>query len=172
MALISRSFEDWYKKFSKEEKIWIITAFIVAIILATTTVTWHIFDSKHQVPSYSKEIDPYVFKEMAINFSREYNNKFIPPNVDIYIAAQQYYWSVQKIILKKNTDYRFYVASLDVIHGFTIVGNGVVYNLMVMPGMTYGFTINFNKEGKYYVICSEYCGYGHGEMRMIIEVIT
>jgi cytochrome c oxidase subunit 2 len=171
MVLIPRSFEEWYKRFSKEEKIWISITLATALILALTTITWPLIDSKHQVPSSAKEFDMAVYKELSTNFSNEYNNKLVPPNSDIYILAQQYYWSVSKIILKQGTNYKFHVASADVLHGFSIVGNGVVYSIMVMPGMVYSFTMNFNKAGTYYVICNEYCGYGHGGMRMIIEVI-
>jgi cytochrome c oxidase subunit 2 len=171
MALIPRSFEEWYKRFSKEEKVWISIAFATALILALTTIMWPLVDSKHQVPGSAKEFDMSIFKNLALNFSKEYNNKLVPPNSDIYILAQQYYWSISKIILKQGVDYRFHVSSVDVIHGFSVVGDNVVYNIMVMPGMVYSFTINFNKAGTYYVICNEYCGYAHGSMRMIIEVI-
>ena len=172
MPLIPQSIEGWYKEFSKEEKIWIAIACLIAVVLATTTISWPFIDPKHEVPSSAKEFTPAVYKELANNFSKMYDGKLVQPNVDIYIAAQQYYWSVSKLILKKGVDYRFHIGSLDVIHGFTIVGNGTVYSIMVMPGMEYDFTMNFKNAGTYYVVCSEYCGYGHGGMRMMIEVVA
>ena len=171
MVLIPRSFEEWYKRFSKEEKMWISIALATALILVLTTLTWPLIDPMRQVPSSAKEFDVAAYKELATNFSNKYNDKLVPPDIDIYILAQQYYWSVSKIILKEGVNYRFHVASADVLHGFSIVGDSAVYNIMVMPGMVYSFTMNFNKAGTYYVICNEYCGYGHGGMRMIIEVI-
>jgi len=171
MPLISKTLEEWYKEFNKEEKVWIALAISVAIILAVTTISWHLIDAKHQVPTSSSEFNPSLFRQMAYNFSKTYENQPVPPNVEIYIAAQQYYWSISRLVLKQGVDYKFHLGSLDVLHGFSIVGEGTVYSIMVMPGMEYTFTINFNKAGIYYVICNEYCGYGHGGMRMIIEVI-
>src|SRR5579875_3293677 len=162
MPLIPKPVEEWYKEFSKQEKIWIAIALAVAIILAATTLSWPLIDPKHEVPSSAREFNPTAYKEIANNFSSIYNGKLVPPNTDIYIAAQQYFWSISTLVLKKGVDYRFHLGSLDVIHGFTIVGNGTVYSIMVMPGMEYVFTMNFKNAGTYYVICSEYCGYGHG----------
>jgi len=39
MTLFPRSLEEWYKPFTKEEKTWFILAFILAIILAATTLS-------------------------------------------------------------------------------------------------------------------------------------
>jgi len=171
MTLFPRSFEEWYKPLSREEKIWILGSFLVAIILATTTISWHFIIPTHQVPIIAKDTTPEEFSKMAINFESTYRDKIIPNNVEIYLAAAQFYWIPSKLTLKKGVEYKIWISSIDVMHGFSLIGQGDVYNLMVMPGMMYQLHIKFEKAGTYYIICNEYCGHGHGNMRAIIEVV-
>jgi len=171
MPLFPRSFEEWYKPLSREEKIWLLGAFLVAIILAITTIGWHFIIPTHQVPTIAKDTMPEEFYEMAKNFESTYRGKIIPENVEIYLAAAQFYWTPSKLILKKGVVYKIWISSVDVMHGFSLIGQGDVYNLMVMPGMMYLLQIKFEKTGTYYIICNEYCGSGHGLMRATIEVV-
>lgn len=171
MVFFPRKFEEWYKKYTREEKIWISIAVLTAFILGVTTLAWPLIDAKHGVPKISNEVTPSQFSELARNFASNYNGKLVPPGVEVYIAGQQYSWSISKLVLQKGVEYTIWISSLDVLHGLSIVGNGVVYNLMVMPGMAYQFKISFHNAGVYYIICNEYCGYGHGNMRAIIEVV-
>lgn len=172
MVLESRKFEEWDKGLSKQEKIWIAIAIIAALLMSITTViAWPSVNPNHEVPTVSMSIDEKNFENLALNFSSHYDGKTVPPGTPIYILARQYYWSIGKLVLIKGIEYDIWVSSMDVIHGFEIVGAGVVYNLMVMPGMAYLVHISFSKPGTYYLICNEYCGYGHPYMRAIIEVI-
>jgi len=65
------------------------------------------------------------------------------------------------------------VSSTDVLHGISIVSEDgwVVYNIMVMPGMAYAIHIRFDKPGTYHILCNEYCGVGHQDMRGKIVVV-
>jgi hypothetical protein len=101
MTLFPRSLEEWYKPFTKEEKTWFILAFIVAIILAATTVGWFLIDPYHQVPIESYAISPSMFDKLATTFANLYKDKIIPEDVDVYIVAHQFYFTPSKIILKK-----------------------------------------------------------------------
>jgi hypothetical protein len=78
MTLFPRSLEEWYKPFTKEERIWFILAIVVALILAITTLTWPIIDAKHQVPAESYAISPTEFGNLALKFKDEYANKEVP----------------------------------------------------------------------------------------------
>lgn len=171
MVVISRKIEEWYKGFSKEEKIWMTVAFLAAIILAVTTLTWPLVDSKHEVPTVAIEMSPSEFKNLADNFASQYSDKPVPPGTKIYIMGFQYYWSISKITLYKDVEYEIWISSGDVLHGFSLVGKGVVYNIMVMPVMVYKVNVMFKEAGIYYIICNEYCGAGHAGMRAIVEVI-
>jgi len=172
MTLFPRSLEEWYKPFTKEEKTWFILSFIVAIILAATTLSWTFVDPYHQVPVESYAISPHEFAKLAATFASEYKNEIIPEGVDVYIAAHQFYFNPSKIILKKGVTYRIHVSSVDVLHGLSIIGkDGTVYNLMIMPGMAYVIHIVFDKTGEYEIHCNEYCGSWHHLMVATIEVV-
>ncbi|HBQ22003.1 MAG: cytochrome C oxidase subunit II [Deltaproteobacteria bacterium GWA2_38_16] len=62
----------------------------------------------------------------------------------------------------------FYVTSLDVIHGFHILGTNV--NLMAVPGTVNYIQKKFLKAGEYSILCHEYCGMGHQMMSAKIMV--
>jgi cytochrome c oxidase subunit 2 len=172
MTLFPRSLEEWYKPFTKEEKTWFILAFIVAIILAATTISWFYIDPYHQVPAKSYAISPSEFDKLAMTFANSYKDKIVPEGVDVYIVAHQFYFNPAKIILKKGVTYRIHVSSADVLHGFSIIGkDGTVYNLMIMPGMAYIIHIVFDKAGIYELRCNEYCGSGHHLMIATIKVV-
>jgi len=63
----------------------------------------------------------------------------------------------------------FYVTSQDVMHGFQIERHTI--NLELVPGQIARATANFNRPGKYSIICNHYCGAGHQVMygTIIIE---
>jgi cytochrome c oxidase subunit 2 len=171
MTLFPRSLEEWYKPFTKEERIWFILAIVVALILAITTLTWPIIDAKHQVPAESYAISPTEFGNLALKFKDEYANKEVPEGVDVYIAVQKWFFTPAKIILKSGVTYRIHVSSVDILYGFSLIGkDSTVYNLMIMPGMAYVIKIKFDKPGIYDLICNEYCGTYHHLMKAQIEV--
>lgn len=90
MTIFPRSIEEWYKPLTREEKIWIALAFIVALTLAGTTIAWHFIDRSHQVPSIAVEADPREFLSKAMEFSRTYSGKVVPEGTDIYLAAVRF----------------------------------------------------------------------------------
>lgn len=162
MTLFPRSLEEWHKPLSKEEKTWMALALLVAFVLAVTTISWHVIDKYHQVPSLTVEAYPEDFKSKALQFQREYSGKVIPEGVDIYLAAARYTWIPSTLELKAGVTYRIWLSSVDVIHGFSLIGeDGTVYNVMVMPGMAYVVHVKFDRPGVYEIRCNEYCGLGH-----------
>ena len=171
MVFKSKKVEEWDKGLTTEEKLWIVIAVVFALMMAVITLVWPIINPTHGVHTTSLTIDSKAFENLALNFSAKYDGKPVPAGQTIYILARQYYWSISKLVLYKGIEYEIMVSSIDVVHGFEIVGNGVVFNLMVIPGIVYVFHISFNQRGVYYLICNEYCGYGHSYMRALIEVI-
>lgn len=173
MVLTPRSVEEWYKPFSREERVWFILAIAVALTLAATTLSWQAIDPHHQVPTLAVETSPRDFAQRASAFAANYSGKVVPEGVDVYLAASQWVWRPMEIRLKAGVTYRIWVSSTDVLHGLSIVSRdgSVVYNLMVMPGMAYALHIRFDRPGEYYIICNEYCGVGHQDMRGRIIVV-
>ena len=97
-----------------------------------------------------------------------------PGHYEVRILAGQFFWNPNKIVLKDPVRVDFKITSKDVVHGFEIVGTNV--NVMVIPGYIAEFTWEPPKdaEGKYLIICHEYCGIGHQNMmaQLIIERST
>ncbi|MBC7460395.1 MAG: hypothetical protein H7287_03435 [Thermoleophilia bacterium] len=74
------------------------------------------------------------------------------------------------LVVPIDTKVHFQVASLDVVHGFTIPGRTNV-NLEVLPGHVSEVTQTFHKAGRFLILCNEYCGSGHHFMTAHIRVL-
>lgn len=86
------------------------------------------------------------------------------------IVAYQWGFKPSRIELQSPREIVIRIYSLDVIHGFQIVGTNV--NAMVLPG--YITTIVWrppqNINGTLLTLCNEYCGVGHSGMYMEIII--
>jgi cytochrome c oxidase subunit 2 len=73
-----------------------------------------------------------------------------------------------RCVLPVNTDVRFFVTSLDVIHSWTI------FNLFIkmdaMGGFINVFNFSFPEVGVFFGQCSEICGANHRFMPIVLEV--
>lgn len=78
---------------------------------------------------------------------------FDPPVVDLPVGAST----------------RFYLTSLDVLHGYLIEGTTV--NIELIPGELAYFNYTFARPGTYHVVCDEYCGINHQNMIGTIRVL-
>lgn len=108
----------------------------------------------------------------ALNENFQPGVKELGPGIyQVNILAGQFFWSPNKIVLEDPVRVEFRITSKDVVHGFEIVGTNV--NVMVIPGYVAEFVWEppKNAEGKYLIICHEYCGVGHQFMQaeLIIE---
>jgi len=61
-----------------------------------------------------------------------------------------------------------YLTSLDVVHGFEVLGTNL--NLMAVPGAVNNLQLTLNTPGEYRIICHEYCGIMHQNMSGLIKV--
>ncbi len=97
--------------------------------------------------------------------------KEIGPGIyEITMIGQQFSWNPNRIVLKDPKRVIFKITSKDVIHGFQIVGTSV--NAMVFPGYIGQFIWEppNNFEGRFLIICNEYCGVGHHLMYATLEI--
>jgi cytochrome c oxidase subunit II len=89
-----------------------------------------------------REIAPGKYQAVVI----AHTWSFIPDEIDVPVGA----------------DVTFVATSMDVIHGFFIVGTRV--NMMLIPGQISEYEYRFTKPGEYLLICHEYCGELHHTM--------
>jgi cytochrome c oxidase subunit II len=91
-----------------------------------------------------------------------------PPQV-IEIKAKKYEFSPSQITLKKGAPVVLRLSSEDRSHGFFVKPLGV--DADIEPGQVTDVPITPDATGEYVVICDHYCGLGHGNMKMTLNVV-
>jgi cytochrome c oxidase subunit 2 len=91
-----------------------------------------------------------------------------PKHFEIHYVARMWSFEPPNIELPTGAEADIYLNSVDVNHGFQILGTNV--NLMAVPGAVNYSHVVFKTPGKYTVVCHEYCGAGHHGMTTTIMV--
>ncbi|MGB7036022.1 MAG: hypothetical protein WBD71_10880 [Xanthobacteraceae bacterium] len=88
------------------------------------------------------------------------------------VVAEQWSWSIKPNTFKVGQTAEFHVTSKDVNHGFAIYDPEfrIVAQTQAMPGYTNVLRYTFTEPGTYQVMCLEYCGVAHHEMKAEIKV--
>lgn len=88
---------------------------------------------------------------------------------EINLEAFQYGFSPEPVVVKKGDIVKLDITSRDVAHGVYIKEYGI--NVSVNKGEHKKIEFFADKEGKFDIICSVYCGPGHSRMRgnLIVE---
>ncbi len=149
----------------------VIVVFVIAVVISS--VSYGV-----QVPGVTARIDPAAVMTPPSPFADPQLREIAPGKYELYVRAQT--WSfipldpLNPLRLPTGSEVTFYATSLDVQHGFKIIGTNV--NMMVLPGQISSLKTRFEQPGTYDVVCHEYCGsggtmIGHHTMygRIIIE---
>jgi cytochrome c oxidase subunit II len=87
-------------------------------------------------------------------------------------VSEQWSWTVtpRKFVVGQTAE--FHVTSRDVNHGFALYDPEmrIVVQTQAMPGYTNILRYTFARPGTYQVLCLEYCGLGHHDMKTEINV--
>jgi cytochrome c oxidase subunit 2 len=86
----------------------------------------------------------------------------------VYAVASMWRFEPEEIYIPVGSEVDFYLTSKDVVHGFNVAQKNI--NMMAVQGAINKTTIKFDKPGLYDVVCHEYCGVGHQNMRAQIIV--
>ena len=83
------------------------------------------------------------------------------------VKAEQFAFIVPGRTVKAGEPVRFELTSADVNHGFAVFDskNVLLFQIQVVPGATSEYVYTFKKPGTYHILCFEYCGVGHDEMK-------
>ena len=94
------------------------------------------------------------------------------PDVVIRAVGHQWRWEVDRDTVKAGDLVEFEVSATDVNHGFAIYRDKHtrVAQAQAMPGYVNRLQVRFNEPGEYEVLCLEYCGLAHHNMRVVIKV--
>lgn len=86
----------------------------------------------------------------------------------VFSVASMWQFEPAEIYIPVGSEVDFYLTSKDVVHGFNIAQKNV--NMMAVYGAINKTTVKFEKPGVYDIVCHEYCGTGHQNMRAQVIV--
>ena len=192
MAITPPKQNWWRKPLGKDERIWTILMALMIIMMAGMTVGWVILGDQNP-PEQFEKVPADEFYAMAASKNVAANgvypdtlsngNPALSRNTsgDIYLVAQQFVWVApsdeitgtqpNSIKLKVGLLYRIHAGSVDVLHGFQVIGDGWIISLQVVPGYDYIIDFTPTTTGTFQIVCNEYCGTGHHAMVGLIEVV-
>lgn len=87
---------------------------------------------------------------------------------EVWAVASMWQFQPAEIFIPVGSEVDFYLTSNDVVHGFNIAQKNV--NMMAVYGALNKTTVKFDKPGVYDIVCHEYCGIGHQNMRAQVIV--
>jgi cytochrome c oxidase subunit 2 len=148
------------------EKIWMYAAAVIIAGFAITVAVGY-GASALQPPSHVETIDPAkVFSDPR--FAQRGVTR-TERGATVVMVGMMFTYNPNEIRVPAGKPVTFRLTSVDVTHGFQIVGtNG---NTMIVPGYVSQFTTTFDQPGEYLIVCNEYCGTGHHLMfaKLIVE---
>jgi cytochrome c oxidase subunit II len=95
-------------------------------------------------------------------------NKIDEKTYQVFSVATMWQFEPSEIYIPVGSEVDFYLTSKDVVHGFNIAQKNV--NMMAVYGSINKTTVKFDKPGVYDIVCHEYCGIGHQNMRAQVIV--
>jgi cytochrome c oxidase subunit 2 len=103
-----------------------------------------------------------------------------PPNaVEIQVTARQWLYqftypdgrtTVNEVRVPVGKPVKFLMKSTDVLHGFYLPDFRVKQD--ILPGSYTYLWVEPEKEGRYDIFCTQYCGTGHSTMRAVMIVMS
>ena len=95
-------------------------------------------------------------------------NKLDEKTYQVFSVASMWQFQPSEIYIPVGSEVDFYLTSKDVCHGFNISEKNV--NMMAIYGAINKTTVKFDKPGVYDIVCHEYCGVGHQNMKAQVIV--
>jgi cytochrome c oxidase subunit 2 len=111
------------------------------------------------VPDCLEGIKPFTEGSLEQKTDRQY---------ELHMVARMWAFDPPEIILPVGAKVDIFLSSMDVTHGFQIVGTNL--NLMAVPGAVNYGRVTFRKPGDYPIVCNEYCGVAHHGMFGMVHV--
>ena len=175
MSLLSPAQGWYYKKVAKDEKMWMVIALLLCIMLFVWMVLWHVY-GKQNPSNITYRTNPAEYTNLSeayVKINMIGSDNGVPvvrpePNSDVFVMSQMWRWS-PALILQKDESYNIHVSSKDVMHGLSLQPANM--NFQVYPGYDYVLRFKPTEAGEYKVICNEFCGIGHHTMIGKIVVI-
>jgi cytochrome c oxidase subunit 2 len=91
----------------------------------------------------------------------------------VAVQAQQFGWAVQPAAVRAGRPVEFRLQSKDVQHGFGVYdGTKLLFQVQVPARREHvqRYVYTFDQKGSYDILCMEFCGFQHHQMRGVIKV--
>ena len=152
---------DPYEKNWIRLSIGLLVAFAIAVTVAG-------FAMGIQVPTPEQRVDPRTVAESG-PWADPGLRELSPGKYEAYILAQTWQFSPREMTIPAGSEITFYVTSKDIQHGFKLQDTNI--NMQIVPGQVSKLKVKFEEPGRYYYICTEFCGLGHAAMfgTLIVE---
>lgn len=131
------------------------------IISSLALVGLFIFSLLYAKGKYNSDVPECLPWDKAYNEPKVI--KLDEKTYQVYSVAQMWQFQPSEIYIPVGSEVDFFLTSKDVVHGFNITEKNV--NMMAVYGAINKTTVTFDKPGVYDIICHEYCGIGHQNMR-------
>ena len=152
------------------ERMWMWAASVLIVAFAAT-IAYGAFASSLHPPSHVETIDPRKVWQSP-TFQPLGAVELADGSIEVRVIAHMFAFQKPEIRVPAGRPVTFRITSVDVIHGFQIVGTNA--NTMVIPGYVSEFTVVFDEPGEHLIVCNEYCGLSHHIMsaKLIVEAST
>jgi Heme/copper-type cytochrome/quinol oxidases, subunit 2 len=140
-----------------EKRVLIITGILLSLFV------FSILYAKGKYKTNVPECLPYdkAYTEPKVNQVDE-------KTYQVFAVAQMWMFQPSDIYIPVGSEVDFFLTSKDVVHGFNIAQKNV--NMMAVYGNINKTTVRFDEPGVYEIVCHEYCGTGHQNMKAQVIV--
>lgn len=161
----------WWTAMGRDEKLWLGVATIwgVSMFFMIGFIWPMIGNQQNNIESY--RIEPAAYHQLVTEFTEAHTVGEVDgipvvapePGGEVYLEAYTFAWR-PVIQLKRGESYTFYMSSLDLQHGFSLVMPGHSLNYQILPGFVLQVELTPEETGTFPIVCNEYCGKGHHMM--------
>ena len=164
----------WAQRLPRDERVFLWVILAVGVVMCAISLAW-LWLGDQNVPSNSYRTTPEAWSARVSAWAGKHTDArgraVVPPGEDGYIMAARYQFYPNPIVVKAGQKTTLWISSVDVLHGYSIVGGHQNLNLEIAPEHAFAVTITTDKPGTYLVVCNEYCGLQHHSMQgqIIVE---
>jgi cytochrome c oxidase subunit 2 len=164
----------WSTKLPRDERVFTWLILVVGVLMAAFSIGWLYFGDQN-VPTTSETTTTEAWSKKVAAWAGTHTDArgraVVPPGEDGYVQAFRYGFYPETIVIKAGQPTTLWISSVDVLHGYSITGGGQNLNLEIAPRHAFAATFTPDKPGTYLVVCNEYCGLQHHQMkgRIVVE---
>jgi cytochrome c oxidase subunit 2 len=180
------------KALGKDERLWSFLILVMILMMGVMTVGWVFMGDQNPPEIYEK----YDNADDMMDAFRDGNTRNLAMSQvtmendagtawsaltggDIYMYASQWAWwvphaggNLNALQVKAGERYTLHIGSIDLLHGFELIGEGFIISLQIVPDYDYFLQFTPDEPGLYRIACNEYCGIGHHTMAGLLEVVA